>query len=175
MKTFKNIPALPQVPTILDCGHAPDNGSPATVNGKQVMGWQFVLRDGRKICHACDSKRILSCGHNPSPHADFATGAAKLPDGREICYACADAMQRADLKDRSKPFTGYVSSDGKTITTWTGGELMRVTYKSPVRLTRLSYLHGRYIYAIRATDCHGAKWYGRGSPGLAVTLRPSAR
>ena len=156
----------------LDCGHAPDAGLPATVNGKTVQGWRFVIRDGRKICHACDSKRILSCGHSPSPHHPATTGTAKLPDGREICLACADDMQRADLLDRSKPFTAYLSSDCRAVQTWTGGHLMRVVRTSPVRLTRQSWVHGRTITAVRAVDCHGGSWYGRGSGGICINLRP---
>lgn len=161
-----------KIPAILDCGHAPDTGHPATVNGETVMGWQFVLRDGLKVCHACDSKRVLSCGHHPSPHSYTTTGTAHLPDGQEVCWKCADAMQREDLKDRSKPFVAYVSSDGKTITSWTGGHLMRVTRSTRCTLTRQSWVHGKAYSSIRATDCHGGKWYGRGSPGIAISLRP---
>lgn len=166
-----------ETPAILDCGHAPDPGSPATVSDgkgsyKTIMGWRFVLRYGKKICHACDSKRVLSCGHHPSPHECFTAGTAHLPDGREVCYDCADALQREELKDRSRPFTGYLSTDGRAVTSWSGGELMTVTGWEPCKLTRLSYAHGKSYRSIRARDCHGAMWYGRGSPGIAITLRP---
>lgn len=166
MKTIEIIPA------ILDCGHKPDKGQPATVDGKTIMGWQFVIRDGRKICHACDSSRVLSCGHHPSPHSPATTGTAHMPDGREICWSCADEMQREELKDRSRPFVGYVSGDGLGITSWSGGNLMRVTRSVPCTLTRRSWIHGKAYSSIRATDCHGGRWYGRGSPGVAITLRP---
>lgn len=154
---------IERIPTILDCGHAPDPGTPANVNGETVMGWQFVLRDGAKICHACDSKRILSCGHTPSLHENFTTGTAHLPDGREICYACADEMQRADLLTSDR-FTGYVSSDGKCLTTWTGGRLGSVSigHRHPWSRER-SY--------IRAYDLHGQTWHGTGAPGMWCNLR----
>jgi hypothetical protein len=157
---------------LLDCGHAPDKGHPAAVNGQTVQGWQFVLRDGKRICHACDSARILSCGHHPSPHECFTTGTAKLPDGREICYDCADAAQRESLKDRIRPFTAYLSGDGRRVTSWSGGELMRVTQSTRCKLARWSWVHGADYSSIRARDCHGGQWYGRGSPGIAIKLHP---
>ena len=166
-------PTIERIPAILDCGHAPDKGEPANVNGETVMGWQFVIRDGRKICHACDSARILSCGHHPSPHHVFTTGTAHLPDEREVCYACADEMRREEMKDRTRPFTAYVSGDGLSITSWSGGNLMRVIQSWPCKLSRQSFTHSRDSYrSIRAVDCHGGKWYGRGSAGIAITLRP---
>ncbi len=152
-----------ETPAILDCGHAPDEGSPANVNGKTIQGWQFVLRDGRKICHACDSKRILSCGHNPSPHEHFTTGAATLPDGREICYECADKRERADLLTHDK-FTAYVSSDGLRLTTWTGGILGRVDFGA-------HHPWSRERHYLRAYDCHGQAWHGTGAEGMYCNLR----
>lgn len=118
------------------------------------------------------NERILSCGHHPSPHDQHTTGTAHCPDGREICWACADAEQVAALKDRSKPAGGYLSQDGRTLTTWTGGKLGDVVRSTPVRLARWSHWHGRTIQAIRVRDVHGAMWYGRTSPGMCVSLRP---
>ncbi len=115
----------------------------------------------------------LDCGHTPSPHSPMTTGTARTQDGKEICYACADARQREDLKDRSRPFTAYVSSDGKTITTWTGGKLMDIRQSWRIPLTRFSFTHGRTILHIRARDVHGGDWFGRGNPGIAITLRPT--
>lgn len=107
------------------------------------------------------------------------TGYAILPDGERICYACADRMQIEELKDRSKPFCAYVSLVAKDswlgykITTWTGGELMRVTAARPCRLTRPSFTHDRKGYmSIHAVDVHGGHWAGRGSEGVAIKLRP---
>jgi len=173
MKTQSNTYTDTSTPAILDCGHAPDPGQPANVNGRTVMGWRFVLTsDGRKVCHACDMLRVLPCGHHPSPHSPCFTGTARLPDGREICCACVDDMQREDLRDTSKPFDAYLSCDGKTVTTWTGGQLMRVTQSWPCALTRQSWIHSRSSYkSIRAIDCHGQAWHGRGSAGTLIRLR----
>lgn len=100
------------------------------------------------------------------------SGYAITASGEKICYSCADKAQREELKDRSKPFCAYVSGDGKLITSWTGGELMKVTQSWPCQLTRSSNWHDSKSYrSIRATDCHGRKWYGRGSAGVCITLR----
>lgn len=102
------------------------------------------------------------------------TGYARVNDGKDlVCYACADAMQREDLRDRSKPFCAYVASDGASITTWTGGKLMSVVESRPCRLTRMSFTHDRNSYrSIRARDVHGGEWVGRGSAGIVIKLRP---
>ena len=83
-----------------------------------------------------------------------------------------DIRERRELLDRSKPFTGYLSSDGKRFTGWKGNTLGIVTRSTLVRLTRLSYLHGKYIRAVQVRDVHGSLWYGRGSEGICITLRP---
>lgn len=118
-----------------------------------------------------NGKNLLDCGHNPSPHKSFTTGTAHTPDGREICYECADKEQRADLLKR-EPITGYLSGDGELVTTWTGGELARVTWSAPCPLTRTSYTHGKSYRTINARDVHGNYWTGRGSPGICIRLRP---
>jgi len=101
------------------------------------------------------------------------SGYAVLPDGRKICYACADKQQIEELQDRSKPFGAYVSGDGQTITSWTGGRLMDVTQSWPCTLTRRSNWHSSKSYrSFRARDVHGKLWYGRGSAGVCITLRP---
>lgn len=116
--------------------------------------------------------RTLSCGHKPSPHSEHTTGTAHTRDGREICWTCADREQVEAMRDRSKPTGGYLSSDGRTVTTWTGGYLGTVVRSTPVRLARWSWCHGKTMQAIRVRDVHGAMWYGRTSPGVCVTLRP---
>jgi len=118
-----------------------------------------------------NEQRILVCGHKPSEHGPHTTGTAHTQDGREICWTCADAEQVASLKDR-KPTGGYLSSDGTTITTWTGGELARVTWSRSCKLTRQSWTHGKDYRTINARDVHGNYWTGRGSPGICINLRP---
>lgn len=120
---------------------------------------------------------VCKCGEAFPVHGpDYigGSGYAVLPSGERICYVCADAAQREDLKDRSKPFMGYVAFIGGQlrITTWTGGKLMDVTKAKPCELTRQSYTHNRKGYmSIHAVDVHGGHWTGRGSEGIAIKLR----
>lgn len=92
-----------------------------------------------------------------------------------ICYPCADAGQRANMLDRSGPIVAYLASDGRTVTTWTGGKLGDVVHWQSTALPfgrRRSFWHGSSYRAIRVRDVHGAMWHGKTSPGLCVTLRP---
>ena len=159
----------PATPATLDCGHPPDPGKRwHDQNGPRDDGWQFVSRDGKKICHACDSARVLDCGHHPSPHESFTTGTAHTRDGREICYTCADQETREDMTTATR-FCAYVSSDGHRLQTWSGGDLGAVYLGDPhpwskgPRADRRRYLS--------ATDCHGTRWHGTGAPGMYATLR----
>jgi DNA polymerase III epsilon subunit-like protein len=82
-----------------------------------------------------------------------------------------DARARRALLDRSKPFTCYLSSDGKRITGWKDNTLGYVVYSKTCKLGRLSFTHGKEYRSIVARDIHGGLWYGRGSPGICITLR----
>lgn len=109
------------------------------------------------------------CGTIPVIEPGFCgSGYATLREsGKQICYACADKRQRADLLDRSKPFGAYLNQD--KITTWTGGELMRVSARWEV-----PHNWARKMTCVRATDCHGNPWHGRGlGDGMCITLHPS--
>ena len=106
------------------------------------------------------------------PPGGCGTGYAVLKNRRRVCYACADKRQRADLLDRSGPFTGYLSSDGQQWTTWTGGTLGTVD-----RLTtsRSGWWGSEQVH-VHARDVHGNAWFGRGAGrGMALTLRPCKR
>jgi len=82
-----------------------------------------------------------------------------------------DIGERRALLDRSKPFTGYLSEDAYKLTGWKGNVLGRVTRTSTVKVARRSYAHGP-VLAVRVIDIHGGEWFGRGSPGMCITLRP---
>jgi hypothetical protein len=78
-----------------------------------------------------------------------------------------------DLLDRTRSFTAYLSSDGLRITGWKGNTLMNIVSSSSCKLTRSSFLHSRHSYmSVRAVDVHGKHWYGRGSAGVVITMRP---
>ena len=120
------------------------------------------------------NKTQCSCGALFPVHQAGHTGAsgyAVLPSGERICYACSDKLSVEELKDRTKPFYGYVGK-GNSITTWTGGKLMTITRAWPCKLTRYSFTHGKSCLSIHAVDVHGGHWAGRGSVGIAIKLRP---
>lgn len=127
------------------------------------------------VCFLCDD-----CKQTKPVQTSGGTGYAFRPKSdKPICYPCADKRQIEDLKDRSQPFVAYlslVSKDsylGYKITTWTGGELMKVTSARPCELTRMSFTHSRNGYmSVHAVDVHGGHWHGRGSEGIAIKLRP---
>ena len=86
-----------------------------------------------------------------------------------LCYDCCTAADVAELLDRSKPFVGYLSSDCRQFTTWTGGLLGCVTRKSESR----TGWYGAKLTHVRVRDVHGAMWHGKGSgAGMCITLRP---
>ena len=91
--------------------------------------------------------------------------------GRTACYACADAAARAEVvaAEVGDRRTGYLSADGRTVATWTGGELLRVTSLSdPWRAGS----HGSPMVAVTATGPGGTVWRGRGGGrGYILTMR----
>ena len=119
------------------------------------------------VCSCCNEAL-----HLPNPGERCSTGYARGAADELICYPCADNLQRAAMLDRSHPVGAYIASDGRAVTTWTGGILGRVSYWTRCELTRRSRMHGTHYRSIHVIDVHGAHWHGRGSPGLAVSLRP---
>ena len=92
--------------------------------------------------------------------------------GRIFSDEGVEIRERRALLDRRLPYTAYLSSDGRRITGWKGNVLGTVVNWSPCKLTRASFTHGKGYRAVRVRDVHGAMWYGRGSPGVCITLRP---
>ena len=93
---------------------------------------------------------------------------ATTREGAIISDKGVDIRERRELLDRSRPFSCYLSSDGKHVTGWKGNILGTVTRESESR----NGWHGSTIACIRVTDCHGAEWHGRGpGRGMYVTLR----
>lgn len=77
-----------------------------------------------------------------------------------------DIRERRGLLDRSKPAYGYISRDGRAFTGWKGNKL-----GDAVAVGDSPVFHGR-VTCYRVTDVHGGRWYGRGSPGRCIKLRP---
>ncbi len=80
-----------------------------------------------------------------------------------VCYDCADKRQTAELLTSDR-FTGYVSGDGRSLTTWTEGRLGSVSLGS-----RHPWSRDRFY--LRAYDVHGQAWHGTGAPGMWCNLR----
>jgi len=97
---------------------------------------------------------------------------AYAPEGEVLSDEGVNIRQRRELLDRTLPFTGYLSCDGRHLTGWKGNVLGTVVAWTPCRLTRRSWTHGKDYRSVRVRDIHGAMWYGRGSPGVVINLRP---
>ena len=100
------------------------------------------------------------------------TNYARDSAGNLFSDAGVDIAQKRELLDRSKPFVAYISSDGKHLTGWKGNILGSVISRHAITLTRRSLWHGKEYSAMQIRDIHGGLWYGRGSPGLCITIRP---
>lgn len=108
------------------------------------------------------------CGNDFPPIASngVAAGYAITGNGSHICYTCADEQQRADMRQFDK-YGAYLSSDGKSLTTWTGSELAKVISEKTVSG---GGFHFGSLTAIRAKAPDGSIWYGKGS-GRGMLLR----
>lgn len=101
------------------------------------------------------------------------TNYARDSEGRIFSDEGVHACEVRLLLDHTKPFCGYLSSDAKHLTGWKGNVLGTVIRSSKVKLTRLSYTHGKTMLAVTVRDTHGKLWHGRGNAGLAIALRAS--
>lgn len=113
-------------------------------------------------------KNICDCCGGVCIPEGCAVGYAVTNDGRKLCYQCCDNSQRLEFSAAER-FSAYVSSDGKSLTTWTGGKLARV-----VGISRHRGGFGGEYFSIQAVAPNGARWYGRGGgPGMFANLRRS--
>ena len=128
-------------------------------------GFRFKPEHGPAAfrCSQCKVAKPLDMG-------SFTPGYALTQSDEFICYACADDNQRASLvTGRDGPIYAYVSSDGRRVTTWTGGTLGDVIEYGESR----AGWGGSTIARFRVRDVHGQLWTGRGAGrGIACTLRP---
>lgn len=109
---------------------------------------------------------MLGCGHSTRDVAGY----AMRNDGTRICYACADDEQRAALLTQPA-IVGYLTYKPCTITTWTGGKLMDVTYVRFVTMRGFNGSHYERFY-VNAVDVHGQRRHGNGRGyGMYVRMR----
>ena len=100
--------------------------------------------------------------------AGCSTNYARDSAGRVFSDEGVHLREVRGLLDRSRPFTCYLSSDGRRVTGWKGNTLGHVTRETSSR----SGWHGSEITHIRVTDVHGNEWHGRGAGrGMVITLR----
>lgn len=132
----------------------------------------LALRDEETERPTPDTRpEVCDCGHAPSREpGSFAVGYARLMGNNAVvCYVCTDALQRFDWQETAPggKFGAYVSTDGRRIMTWTGGELARVTEHGTSR----AGFHGSTLHYWSAVDSAGNGWHGRnGGPGMHVTM-----
>lgn len=113
----------------------------------------------------------LHCGHTfDRDAAPFTDGSAILDDGSRICYDCATAADRSAMRDATPGdrFTAYVSSDGRTLTSWPGRELGTVVGWGE----RHPWSNSRRYVSVR--DVNGGRWRGTAEPGMWASLRRCA-
>lgn len=99
-----------------------------------------------------------------------APGYAIGTDGKRVCIPCAEKREVEAFKVATR-YVAYVAMDGKAIATFTGKVLATIVSAKPCALTRLSYTHGRSMFSYTAVTNDGARWYGRGNPGIVIKLR----
>ncbi len=104
---------------------------------------------------------LLDCGH------ECTTGYGTTRDGKRHCYTCCQRMD-IETMDREGKILGYLSADGRKVTTWTGEPLLTVTQSS--QSSAGGFCYGTTITHVCAVDGKGRRWYGRG-PGEGMYIR----
>lgn len=137
----------------------------------------FERNAPRIDCQACGGigetpVRILDCGHSPTPGVKPGTGYACTRDGVTLCYSCSDEHERQAMREAAgtpgAAFLAYVSTDGKSLTTWPGGILARVTGHT---VSRTGWNRSQ-IHRWWAVSPDGAHWYGSNAgEGMCIGIR----
>lgn len=74
-------------------------------------------------------------------------------DGNRFCRECAEANELEAFASANH-YTGYIGSDERHVTTWTGKPLVTVTALWESKRARRRYFAG--------VDAQGNRWYGSG-------------
>lgn len=110
---------------------------------------------------------VLGCGHPLVKPDHLGTGYVRTANDFTMCYLCADEHDRSAMANANEHF-GYLSSDGKHITTWTGGELAKIIGHGVAP----NGWYGSDIHFIRASAPDGSEWYGRnGGEGMVIKIK----
>ena len=114
----------------------------------------------------------LSCGHMPSEHSNFTTGTVHLHRPKrkskqnvEICWNCSDRAQKYSMKKYNQ-ICLYLSDDGKSIDTWSGGKMSVSCQSWTVRHNMWTCPE---LTCVNMTDHFGNRWYGKnGGKGMFI-------
>jgi hypothetical protein len=132
---------------------------------ENIMDWHQI-NVGDTLTYSVTGKKFIAemdgCSFN---YARSSSGAITSNEG-----ATAEILNI--LFERSCKVSLYISSDNKRLTDWKGNTVGLITHANQYRLSRMSYTHGSKIYAYVIRDIFGGFWYGRGNPGLCITIRP---
>lgn len=94
---------------------------------------------------------------------------------RRICYTCADEISRRAMAERPPVFVAYLSSDLRTVRTWSGGLLGNVVRSSAIpNPAAFGGWRRNTQIAVTVIDTAGGRWHGRGAgANMAIRLHPS--
>jgi hypothetical protein len=130
-------------------------------------GWRVQLVHWAPPSPTADPVVCAACGVECRGKPGGGTGYGETDDGRKLCYPCCGAREIARLT-RREPTTVYLGSTADTVTDWPGTVLGRVVEHHRIRSRSVDP-----VYAVRVIDVHGGRWFGRGSAGMALLLRPA--
>jgi len=107
---------------------------------------------------------ICNCGHPESEHSPITRGYGTDKNGKTACYDCCLKQDLQYLKENGK-LDCYVSSDGKSITTWPGLKIATITCSHVVDF---GYCRNQLSFDAIMPD--GTRLKGRG-PGNGMFCR----
>lgn len=111
----------------------------------------------------------LDCGHPESLHGPHTTGYGTTADGRKHCYECCRAADVAAAQSTGVLY-GYLSSDGRTVTTWPGLPLAAVM--AEWETSAGGFARRTTITRVQARMDDGSRWHGSGpGRGMYIKLR----
>lgn len=119
-------------------------------------------------CVSCDK-----CHPSWNDGDSVSNYAVRRSDGCFLCSPCSVVEEQKDLQGTSRA-VGYISQDGKQVTTFIGGLLMNITESRLRRppFGRQTTWAGSKYYTFHATDVWGQRWVGQGcGPGVVAYFR----
>lgn len=123
----------------------------------------------------------LDCGHKCEPaRSTFRPGNYGTDqNGRTVCDNCAtdEACRIVSSATPGTRFGGYLSADGRNVTTWPGGVIMNRVQRGadhPFSARTLNRETGKYEaerFYVTAWDYNGNRWTGTAGRGMCANLK----